>query len=936
MRQPKGTNSLQPPQSAERDQVRAAPEEQDGSVGPSRHTRSSDGSVIRGPWSTHAGGDDSAGATGPATTFAAPDASHVVERPRLYAALQRLSALPVTLVCGPAGWGKTLLVGSWLATLPADHAAAWVTLRARDDDPRAFWAVLARAVVPHVDSASARELHRLTGQTFTEGELAGAFATALRHTDRRVVLILDDLHEVTSPEVHEGLYSLITRPPPTLTVIATTRHDPPWPLARLRLAGLLGELAPRELAFDDAEAASLFRKLGVDIADAQVGEMVLRSGGWPAGLRLAALDLTTSRDVWTTITAFSGVAHSVSAYLASEVIDALPGELVAFLEAISTTDLVCAELADALTGRDDGAQRLAELAASHLFVQALDHPGSSWYRIHRLMLDMLRARPIAERVQRDRHRRAAEWFRRADMTLEALRAAIRASLWALAADVAASQLMTIVLRGAPPTVERVLADVPHPVLLERPELAVALAGAVASQGRQTGVRALLDAARARSGVLGPTRRARLHILLDIVEGAHARAQGDLDGSVRAYRRVPLDVPALARVGIADAQMVPVVTLNNLGTAELWSGDTAAAAVHLHEAAEARTSGPSLPQINAVAHLALLAWARGELDLAEARARDAVEAARSEGWPRSVQVAPAYLALAAVALDRDELDRVDEWFVPLAEEETVREPHVRLARSLLLAGRRERVGDLQGALSELRAVTADGTAWRPPRPLAERRALSEATLLALDGHADAAGVLVDDLGPVRTDAGRVALAALRLRLERSGPTEIAAIVDSAATAGTPRTSVDAAVVAALAAERAGDPDRASTLLDRALLVAAATGLRRPFLTGPGLVPLLHRAVARGGVTGRFAEDLVARLAPDLPSDVVRRRASVRPLTERELTALRYLAGPLSNAEIAAELYVSVNTVKTHQRSVYRKLGATGRRDAVGIARSLGLL
>jgi LuxR family maltose regulon positive regulatory protein len=891
--------------------------------------------VITGPWSARADGDASAWTNGPAT-FAAPVATHVVGRPRLYAALQALSALPVTLVCGPAGWGKTLLVGSWLTTLPADHAGAWVTLRARDDDPRAFWSVLAQAVAPHVDPASARELHRLTGQTFTEGELAFAFARALWHTDRRVVLILDDLHEVTSEEVHEGLRSLISRPPPSLTIVATTRHDPPWPLARLRLAGLLGELSPRDLAFDDAEAAALFTRLGVDISADQVGEMVLRTGGWPAGLRLAALDLKTSDDVPTAVKAFSGVAHSVSAYLASEVIDALPGELVSFLEAISTTDLVCAELADALTGQDDGAQRLAELAASHLFVQALDHPGSCWYRIHRLMLDMLRARPIAERVQRDRHRRAAEWLRRADMPLEALRAAIRASLWALAADVVASQLMTIVLRGSPRAVERVLADVPHLVLLERPELAVALAGAVASQGRQAGVHALLDAARARSGVLGPMRRARLKILLDIVEGAHARAQGDLDGSVRAYRSVPLDVSALARVGIADAHMVPVVALNNLGTAELWSGDAAGAAVHLHEAAEARTSGPSLPQINAVAHLALLACARGELDLAETRARDAVEAARAGGWPRAVQVAPAYLALATVALDRDELDRADEWFVSLAEEETVREPHVRLARSLLLARRRERVGDLGGALSELRTVTADGTAWRPPRPLAERRALTEARLLALDGHVDAAGVLLDALGPACTEAGRVALAALQLRLERSGPTEITALVDSTVTAGTPRTSVDATVVAALAAEVAGDAPRASTLLDRALLIAATISLRRPFLTEPALVPLLHRAVAQGGVTGRFAEDLIARLAPDAPRDVARRRAAVRPLTERELTALHYLAGTLSNAEIAAELYVSVNTVKTHQRSVYRKLGAKGRRDAVRIARSLGLL
>ncbi|MDD7942484.1 LuxR C-terminal-related transcriptional regulator [Actinomycetospora lutea] len=868
--------------------------------------------------------------------FAAPVATHVVERPRLHAALQTLSARPATLVCGPAGWGKTLLVGSWLAGLTADHATAWVNLRGHDDEPRGFWSILAQAVAPHVDAESARGLQALGGQTLTEGELAGAFAQALWRADRRVVLVLDDLHEVTSTEVHEGLCRLISRPPPPLTVVATTRHDPPWPLARLRLAGLLGELAPRDLAFDDAEAAELFTQLGVDTTTDQVREMVVRTGGWPAGLRLAALDLGTTSDVQAAVDAFSGVAHAVSEYLASEVLDVLPAEFVRFLETISVSDIVCAELADALTGRDDGARTLAELAASHLFVEALDHRGSCWFRIHPLMLDLLRARPVAERVRRDRYRRAAEWLRHNDSQLEALRAAVRGQLWALAADVVAGQLITIVLRGSPRAVERVLADVPYPVLLERPELAVALAGAVAAQGRRTGVRVLLDGARVRSTELGPMRRARLHILLDVVEGAHARARGDLDGCARAYRSVPVEVPVLARCGIADARMVPVVAINNLGTSEFWLGDTAAAAAHLHEAAEAQLGRPSLPQINAMAHLALLACARGELDLAETRARDAVEAARAEGWPRAVQVAPAYLTLATVALDRDDLERVDAWLVPLAEEETVREPHVRLARSLLLADRRERVGDLAGALAELRAATADGTPWVPPPPLAERRALTEATLLALDGHTGAAGAVVDEHGPAATEDGRVALAALRLRLERCEPTEITTSIGPLATAGAPRTSVGAAIVVALAEDLAGHGHRASSVLDRALLTAAATGLQRPFLTGPGLTPLLHAAAMRGGVAGRFAEDLVARLAPGPLHDLARRRAQVRPLTERELTALHYLAGPLSNAEIATELYVSVNTVKTHQRSVYRKLGATGRRDAFRIARSLGLL
>ncbi|MEJ2889186.1 LuxR C-terminal-related transcriptional regulator [Actinomycetospora aeridis] len=863
---------------------------------------------------------------------AVPVATHVVDRPRLHARLERAVAdAAMTLVVGPAGWGKTLLVGSWLAA-GGDRGTAWVSLGAGHDEPRAFWAALARAVGPTAGPATAAALRRVELGPADPEELPGAFAHALRQAERPVVLVLDDLHEVTSPAVHAGLRSLVERPVPSLALVATTRHDPPWPRTRLLLAGLVAEVRPDDLAFLDDEAAALFAQLGVDAAADHVREMVARTGGWAAGMRLAALDLATRPDVDAAVAAFSGDAHSVSGYLLDEVLGRQPPELVTFLERISVVDLVSADLADAITGGTDGEALLAELSAAHLFVQALDHPGR-WYRLHRLVLDVLRARPASRRDRRERHRRAADWFRQRGMPLEALRSAVRGELWALAAEVVAAHLALLVLRGSADEVIRVLGGIPEPVLLERPELATALAGARVAIGARTQVPSLLAAARRGAGALGERRQQRLAVHHSLIEAAHARARGDLDAVALAFRAVTLDVATLDRYGVLDAAIVPAVVLANLGTAELWTGDLAAADGHLREIADG-AGPPTLPRVNAAAHLALLTCERGELDAAESRVRAVVATADAAGWSRMPQVAPAYLAMARLVLDRDEPGAGGSWLSRLAEvEEVAPEPHVELARSLALAARQDAAGDPEDALARLRAAGARAGSWTPPRPLAEQWRLGEADLLARTGNPDAARAVAARLGTPRTDGGRIAAARLLLHLGDAGVEE--ALGDTTASP-LPRVRAGAGVVAALAAARAGDPERALTLLEDALLAAAPHGLRRPFLAEPALAEVLRRRVDLGSGAVGFAVDLLERRTGGPADHTPPRRALAEPLTEREATMLRYLASTLSNPEIAAELYVSVNTVKSHQRAVYRKLGTSGRRDAVRRARELELL
>jgi LuxR family maltose regulon positive regulatory protein len=860
-------------------------------------------------------------------------ATHVVERPRLHDRLTAGLESPVTLLAAPAGWGKTLLAGSWIAAGAGGRASAWVSLDSADDDVHAFWRALATALLPLAGPATTGGLRRVASGVIEAHQLPGEFAAALRAAGQPVVLVLDNLHEVTSPEVHAGLLRLAERPLPMLSLLVTTRRDPPWPLHRLRLAGLLTEVRAADLAFRAEEGAALFGQLHLDLTAAQRDRLVERTEGWAAGLRLAALHLLDSADVETAVAGFTGDDHSVAGYLLSEVLDRQSPALVAFLEQVSGVDLVCADLADALTGRDDGAAVLAELAASHLFVQAVGRAGR-WYRLHRLLVDILRARPIPPKQRRDLHRRAAEWFRAHAMPLEAVRSSVRGRLWPLAADLVGTHLVTLALRGDARELQRLLAGVPRAVLLARPELAAGLAGASLAQGAVPGLDA--GAGAAGAGELPGRRGDRLRVLLDLCAGARARIVGDYDGAVAAYRRVPLDPGALSRLGLADAELVSVNVLSNLGTAELWTGDLHRAESHLLAAAEAGGAPPALPNVNAAAHLALLQCERGELDAAEATALRTVAAAAAAGWESAAQVASAYLALARVVFDRGGLGEADSWLDRTADAEVLaREPHVLLGAALVVAARRQAAGDRERALAGLRGTADLLGSWAPPQALAERWLLAEAALLARSGDAAQSRALLERVGPPCTADGAIATARLHLLL--GGAAEAGTALERGPAGTHPRARVGAGVVGALVADATGEGERALVLLEDALLAAAPHALRRPFLAeADDLRELLGRRVERGSAVTAFAVDLLRRLSGTPVDDLAVRRALVDPLTERERTVLSYLASTLSNAEIATELYVSVNTVKTHQRTVYRKLGAGGRRDAVRRARAMRLL
>ena len=229
------------------------------------------------------------GTTAPGSEkFSPPMAAHVVGRASLHALLTAKIDAPVTLVAATAGWGKTLLAASWIEAGAADRAAAWLSLDRTDDEPQVFWRAVAAALIPVV-GRPAEELRRIVAGGAPTEDLPGMVVAGLRRAPRPVVLVLDDLHEIHSPRIHAGLLRLVERPPPGFSLLVTTRRDPPWPLPRLRLAGLVSDVRAADLAFGQDEAAELFAQLTIAVDAAGIERLVDRTEGWPAGLRLVAL-----------------------------------------------------------------------------------------------------------------------------------------------------------------------------------------------------------------------------------------------------------------------------------------------------------------------------------------------------------------------------------------------------------------------------------------------------------------------------------------------------------------------------------------------------------------------------------------------------------------------------------------------------------------------
>ena len=821
-----------------------------------------------------------------------------VPRPRLEGRLDRGPAHGLTTVTGPAGAGKTILLAEWARA----RDAAWVSLRPEHLDVGRLWRELGAALSP----AGVRISPVPRRGVPAPEALALDLRRALDDAGRPVLLVLDDLHLVRGPSL-ALVDAIAAECADALRLVVASRSDPDLALGRMRVEGRLGELRAMDLAFTPPEARALLAGHGLELRADQVERLVARTEGWAAGLRLAALSLQAEPDADHFLAEFAGDEHAIADYLTGEVLGLQTPETRRFLLRTSVADQICGELADVLTDGTDGARMLTDLHRAGVFLTPLDRH-DRWFRYHPLFAELLRARlrDEAPALWTGMHARAARWLAGHGRGREALAHVVEAGDTDGMVEILADQWLDLLLGGQAP--DAVVAAAQLPAADRR--LAVAAAGACLGAGEPGRAELLLAGAGDDEG----DDVAALAALL------HARARSDVAGARTAAARLTGgDEPGERdAVPVDDARRV--LAFLHLGVTEFAAGAWQAAADAFDAASalavDARRDRVLLECLGRTAALELLA---GRLTRAEAAASAARALAAPAGWERTAACAWAGAAEAAVHWLRNELPEAEACAdrataAAYAAAEVPAAHAVRALRGHLAVAR----GDDERGRALLRTVH-DGLESTGPVVAAWLDALGPSPWLA-EGGADP-----DD---------PLAVAALRLAHgDALSADRRAAAVRDEAPALHPTRGLHAWLIAAVARRSLGQARDASEAVERALELAAADGYRRPFADGGAAV---RRLLERHAALPTAYAPLVAELVDALEPASSRPPGLLEPLSERERDVLRLLPTLLPNTEIAGELFVSVNTVKTHVKSIYRKLDVSSRREAVARARQLRLL
>jgi LuxR family maltose regulon positive regulatory protein len=858
-----------------------------------------------------------------------------VRRQRLFDMLAPAAHHRITLVCAGAGWGKSTLVSDWADTQRTP--VAWLTLDSFDNDPQVFWMHLIAALRSAEAIPSGNPLHDVTSVPEAEGERLRLLAPGLSLLRDSTVLVLDDLDEIVDRRLLRQLTALLQRQLDALRVVLISRVEPPLSLHRLRAAGELVELREPALAFTADETTQLLAGHGLHLPDDELSTLLQRTEGWAIALQLAVAFLAEP-DSPRSIAEFTGDVRHVYDYLTDEVLGRQPPQVRRFLLYTSICENVSGELADAITLGTAGQQTLEALERANHFVVRLG-PKPLWFRYHHLVRDVLQHRLQLESqaVLPQLHQRAAGWYAEHDCIIKALGHAAAAHDWTYVGRLTA-QAAPLIVSAHRTALTKILERVPPEAFASTAELMVSAALLLFQAGDYEGIPARLAGALDLLDERPEADRLPLDITIGALQVSVSRARGNMPALIAEATRL-LSMLARARsAGTSQALQYRAIALNNKGVGILWSGRPEVAERYLWIASTAaRTSGVELVEINAVGHLALLEVMFGSVREAGRLAADMREFAEHRGWQHALQTVPAHLAAALVHLERAD---------PAQAKRAVRrglhahrgDPEA--AQWKLWLGTQARLALTQGDSATARALLDEARLERHPRlvaPVLDRWLLlaeSEADLMS--DQPERVVQRYSGLGPEEdlTYAERVLLARAAFAQRDMRRAEALLNPPGSIMAETVAT-VDARILGALIADARGQGIRSSDLLADAIAMAAEEELRQPFLRmgGGQLDALMDRQRMLTKENARFIADVtpMMRLAR-------RRPQSYNPgeLSERETEVLRYLPTMLTAGEIAGEMNVSINTVKAHMRSIYRKLGAARRREAVVRAGERGLL
>jgi LuxR family maltose regulon positive regulatory protein len=868
-----------------------------------------------------------------------------VIRPRLLDLVTGGVTGSLTLVSAPAGTGKTVLVSTWAAMEGAPRPLTWLTTDSREVGTRPFWSRAMAGLLRSDVDVSGVALPAGAGPV--GHTWLSLLAERIAENAVPVVLVVDEGDQLADHAIYDDLAVVMRRAGSKLRVVLLTRSDPSLPLHRYRLDGTLTEIRVGDLSFDVGEVTALFRQVGVDLTGDQASALVDRTGGWAAGLRFAAMSLAGRTDIDTSIAEFTGTQSNVSAYFANEVLDKQPEDLREVLLRTSVVDELPPRLCDELTGHTDGQRVLALLARGNAFIQPV--PGAPGrYGYQSLFREFLRARLAFEQplLVAELHNAAAGWWAGTGSLSRAVRHAAAAGAWADAARYLVDDLSVGLLvsdQGAA-GLDAVFAELPKDV-----------DGAAASIVRASLALIESDVERCTREI----RRARTRLddepqpsdassfSIALIEAQNAAIRSDVETGLAFVRTAEHQLRSNFPEAAGSHPELSVLLAICKARLLIWSGDFGGAREALMDASKAaQAPGCESLRVSWLGLCALLAAVSGRLrkaaklaDRSDAVARDArvevahcsTEAAVAHAWVETEN-----FRLAAAR------ERLDEAETVTPGSDVVTASLLALVRSRLLRA----TGDPRGSLATLRAARAHKNGHAVNAWLDGWLGAAEASQLIAEGRPDQA---VDTIAQVEDPDRPEPALALRLAQVVRGDADLAEPVPPGTEGGSLDLRVTSGLVQTAQRLERGDQASARIALERSLRLAEPEQIRRPFVEAPYVVRQFlrgdgglakHRwldtSADRRGVSRSNPETSGKRSVQSAADTEVVSGSLAEPLTSKELEVLGHLADLLSTDEIADEMFISVNTVRTHVRSILRKLGADRRNEAVRRAWELDLL
>lgn len=866
--------------------------------------------------------------------FAPSKAPHSVIRSRLIARLDNGLSRKLTLICAPAGFGKSSLLGEWIAL--NKWPCAWLSLDQADSDVHQFlsYMITALQTIDPLMGGSAWVLLQASPPASPESVLA-VLLKQLVERKGRILLVLDDYHLAASKPVDDALAFMIDHLPQSFHLILATREEPTLSLARLRVQGQLNELRQDDLRFERNEAAAFFnQRMKLKLSAVQIAALETRTEGWIVGLQLAAISLKGHSDPDQFIQSFTGSHRFVQDFLLEEVLNQQSQEVQSFLLRTSVLKRLCGPLCDAVMQNHDGQRILTYLEQANLFIVPLDAE-RRWFRYHHLFAELLQQRLMQREQITHFFLRASEWYEANGMAIDAFQQAVAAGDMNRAIRLIEGDGMPLYFRGAMASIIHWLKSQPQSLLASYPRLWLILTWSLMISGYLVQVEVQLQGVEtvlSNAPVDGTTQD--LWGQVAVLKAWVAVAKHDVV-TIDAEAKRALVLLHPANQSARTAAHCAVAVALHLGGNRL-----AATTAYAQVVAAGKTSGNIMFTIIASMALANIQLNENKLHLAAKSFKDILQIITDPAQPVACD---AHLGLARVYYEWNDLDAAESHAQRSSKLAAPLECGAGLSADAMVA----RVLQLRNQSDKANAILSQAAIAAQTRGFTSRlQEIANLQVLDLLRRGQLSAALA------HAQKHQLSLATARALLAQGNASEalivLASYRDSMQQKGSADELLKTMVLQVVVFDALGREDEALQLLHDALILANGGGFIRLFVDeGKSMKRLLSNLSMRG-ILPDYVNQLLAAWTSSLShsatlsigenADAQHISASrlIESLSTRELDILRLIQQGNSNQKIGEKLFLSLSTVKWHNQNIFNKLQVKRRTEAVAHALALNLL